>query len=344
MIVDNLSHESRPERDSSPVPRPQPIVALVVAPGDDCPDGLAGLDRLADVRLADSPRTLAAALDDGAEVLAVWDFRTRLVHDLWPRAGSVRWVHAASAGVDAALPPGPPPAGVTVTNARGLFDRGIAEFVLLAVLAFAKDLPGTLDRQRRHVWEHRDSDQVTGRHLVVVGAGSIGRTVARTVRAVGMRVSGIARTARPGDADFDEVAAVDDLHRVLGAADDVVLTLPLTDATADLFDDDAFAAMAPGARLVDVGRGGVVDPDALVRALDSGRLGGAALDVFATEPLPADSPLWDRADVIVSPHQSGDVTGWRRGLGEMFVDNMARYVDGRPLHNVVHGPREALAR
>jgi phosphoglycerate dehydrogenase-like enzyme len=124
----------------------------------------------------------------------------------------------------------------------------------------------------------------------------------------------------------------------------VAITAPLTAETAGLFDDDAFAAMRPGARLVNVGRGEIVDEDALLRALESGRLGGAALDVFATEPLPADSPLWQRTDVIVSPHQSGDVEGWEEALGAAFVANMRRHLAGEPLHNVVAAPAGAPAK
>ena len=256
----------------------------------------------------------------------------------------MRWVHAASAGVDAVLFPEVVAAGVTVTNVRGLFDRGIAEFVLLALLAFAKDLPATLEQQRRREWRHRDSEALEGRRLLVVGAGSIGREVARLARAVGLHVDGVARRGRPDDADFEEVAGTDDLHRMLADADDVVITAPLTPETARLFDDDAFAAMRRGARLINVGRGGIVDEPALLRALDSGQLGAAALDVFADEPLPPDSPLWGRANVIVSPHQAGDVHGWRRSLGELFVANVRRHLADEPLHGVVHPPAEVAAR
>ena len=157
-------------------------------------------------------------------------------------------------------------------------------------------------------------------------------------------MSGIARTARPDDPDFDEVAAADQLHRLLGAADDVAITAPLTAQTAGLFDDAAFAAMRPGARLVNVGRGEIVDEAALLRALEAGRLGGAALDVFATEPLPAGSPLWQRADVIVSPHQAGDVAGWEEALGAAFVANLRCHLAGEPLHNVVAAPAAASDR
>lgn len=322
----------------------QPTVAVIVAPGDPRPPGLDDLDALAALRLVDDAPSLRAALDDGAEALGVWDFRTTLVHDLWPHVSSVRWIHAASAGVDSVPVDAATAAGITVTNARGLFDRGIAEFVLLAVLAFAKDLPRSLDLQRQRVWQHRDSESIEDRHLLVVGAGSIGRSVARLARAAGLRVSGIARTARPDDPDFDEVAAADQLHRLLGAADDVAITAPLTAQTAGLFDDAAFAAMRPGARLVNVGRGEIVDEAALLRALEAGRLGGAALDVFATEPLPAGSPLWQRADVIVSPHQAGDVAGWEEALGAAFVANLRCHLAGEPLHNVVAAPAAASDR
>ncbi|MBN2624147.1 MAG: D-2-hydroxyacid dehydrogenase [Acidimicrobiales bacterium] len=320
-----------------------PIVAVIVAAGEPRPPGLDEADTLAEVRVADDADSLRRALDDGAEVLGVWDFRTTLVRDLWPSATAVRWVHAASAGVDAVLLPEVTASGVTVTNTRGLFDRGIAEFVLLATLAFAKGLPRTLELQRHHTWQHRDSESVEGRRMVVVGAGSIGRQVARLARAVGLRVSGVARAARPDDPDFDEVAAAGDLHRVLGDADVVVVTAPLTPDTAGMFDDAAFAAMPPGARLVNVGRGEIVDEAALVRALSSGRVDGAALDVFATEPLPPDSPLWDHPGVIVSPHQAGDVVGWRTALADAFVANLRRYLAGEPLHDVVHAPAGTAA-
>lgn len=315
-----------------------PTLAVVVAPGEGLPPGLEPISGSSACHLADDEASLRRALAAGAEVLGVWDFRTTLVHDCWPEAGSVRWIHAASAGVDAVLGPEVEAAGVTVTNARGVFDRGIAEFVLLSLLAFAHDLPETLALQRRHVWQHRDTAVVDGRRLLVVGAGSIGRTVARLTRAAGLAVSGIASRPRPDDPDFDEVAGPTDLHRLLGECDDVAITAPLTPETAGMFDDAAFAAMRPGARLVNVGRGGIVDEHALLRALESGRLGGAALDVFATEPLPSDSPLWDRPEVIVSAHRSGDATGWREVLADGFLANLERFRTGEALVGVVSGP------
>lgn len=321
-----------------------PTLAVVVAPGEGLPPGLEAISASPALHLADDEASLRRALAAGAEVLGVWDFRTTLVHDCWSEAATVRWIHAASAGVDAVLFPEVENAGVTVTNARGVFDRGIAEFVLLSLLAFAHALPETLDLQRRHVWQHRDTTLVVDRRLLVVGAGSIGRTVARLARAAGLAVSGIARRPRPDDPDFDEVAGPADLHRLLGECDDVAITAPLTPETAGMFDDAAFAAMQAGARLVNVGRGGIVDEEALVRALDGGRLGGAALDVFATEPLPPDSPLWDRPEVIVSAHRSGDAAGWREVLAEGFLAQLDRYRAGEALLGVVAGPDRPAPR
>lgn len=312
------------------------VVCTVCADAADQPPALA--DRLGDdvlVRPVFTTGQLRAALPD-SDVAFVWDFRSTRLREAWTPASRVRWVHVASAGVEPLL--FPELRGVTLTNSRGVFDAAIAEFVLGAILAFAKDLPQTLDLQRAGVWQHRETRLVAGATVLVVGAGSIGRSVARLVRAVGCAVVGVARTARE-DAHFDRVVSMADLDGELAAADYVVVTAPLTEQTAGLFDERTLAGAKPGAVLVNVGRGGIVDEAALLAALESGRLRGAALDVFAEEPLPAGHPFWTRRDVLVSPHMCGDFIGYRDVLVDIFVDNLHRWCSGGELRNVVDKDR-----
>jgi len=291
------------------------------------------LERLAEVRYV-TEGDLAGALP-GADVLLVWDFGSRALAGAWPAADSLRWVHTASAGVDHVLFDGIIASDVVVTNSRGVFDAPMAEYVLALALAFAKDLPGTLGLQRERRWRHRETERLGGRRALVAGTGPIGRAIGRTLAAAGMVVTGVGRQARDTDPDLGSVLPMDELAAGLAEADYVVLAAPLTDATRHMIDATALAVMKPSARLINVGRGPLVAQDDLVDALAAGRIAGAALDVFADEPLPESSPLWAMENVIVSPHMSGDVVGWRAELVALFHDNLTRYLDGRPLRNVV---------
>ena len=298
---------------------------------------LPGLDTLsshARVQEVRTPDELRAALPD-TQVLVVTDFRTDLLEEVWPDNCPVRWVHATSAGVDALMIDPIKHSDIVVTNARGIFDRGIAEYVLGALLLFAKDTLTNLALQAENRWQHRETRLLKGSRALIVGAGSIGREVATVLRAMGMEVIGTARRARQ-DSAFDRVHRQQDLPALLGDADYVVITAPLTPDTEGLFDAAQFRRMKPGAILVNVGRGAIVSTDALFQALQTGRLGGAALDVFEQEPLPADHPLWDQPNVMLSAHMAGDFIGWRAALGQQFVDNFHRWRRGQPLINPVN--------
>ncbi|AUI61424.1 D-2-hydroxyacid dehydrogenase [Amycolatopsis sp. BJA-103] len=277
---------------------------------------------------------LADALS-GADALFVYDFLSTAVPGAWHAADGLRWLHIASAGVDPVLFPGLQASDVVLTNSRGVFDGAIAEYVLGVVLAFAKDFVRSWDLQRRKQWKHRESERISGRRVLVVGTGPIGRSIARSLRAAGMSVAGVGRRPREDDPDFGDVFSSSDLARHLPEADYVVAVAPLTEQTKGMFDAEAFAAMKPGARFVNVGRGELVVTSDLVGALRDGPLGGAALDVFDTEPLPAESPLWSMENVLISPHMSGDFVGWRTTLVEVFADNFRRWRAGEPLRNVV---------
>lgn len=281
---------------------------------------------------------LASALP-GADVLLVWDFTSDSVRPAWPAADVMRWVHTASAGVDRVAFPELLNSDVVLTNSRGVFDVPMAEYVLATVLAFAKDLPATLRLQQGRIWGHRETERLAGRHAVVVGSGPIGRAIGRLLRAVGMRVDLMGRTERTDDPEFGMVHAQAALSGLAPETDYLVLAAPLTDQTRGMVDGTLLSALPPHARLVNVGRGPLVVTDDLVAALREGRLAGAALDVFETEPLPADSPLWDTPGVVVSPHMSGDVHGWRGELVTVFIENFTRYCRGQPLHNVVDKTR-----
>ncbi|MFR9723952.1 D-2-hydroxyacid dehydrogenase [Streptomyces sp. MS19] len=296
---------------------------------DDPPPRLGRLAGRAEVVSVTDAAGLAAELPR-ADVLLVWDFLSDAVRDAWPADGPVpRWVHTASAGVDRLLFPGLAGSGAVVTNARGVFDQPIAEYVAGLVLAMAKDLYGSWDLQRERRWRHRETRKVAGSRAVVVGAGPIGRRIGALLGALGVTVELVGRRARPG------VRGADELPTLLGEADWVVCAAPLTDATRGMFDAAAFARMRPGARFINVGRGQHVVEDDLARALAQGRPAGAALDVFAAEPLPPGSPLWSAPGLVVSPHMSGDTVGWRDDLGVQFLDNFDRWEAGEPLRNVV---------
>ncbi|MFJ8074757.1 D-2-hydroxyacid dehydrogenase [Streptomyces sp. NPDC096176] len=277
--------------------------------------------------------TLAAQLPL-SDALLVWDFTSDAVRLAWPGDGPrPRWVHTPSAGVDRLLCPELAESDTVVTNARGIFEVPIAEYVAALVLAMAKDLPGTLELQRQRRWRHREGMGVVGTRAVVVGAGPIGRATARMLKAIGVRTALVGRTARTG------IHGVRDLDPLMARADWVVCAAPLTDDTRGMFDARRFDLMQPSARFINVGRGPLVVESDLAAALDKRWIAGAALDVFEHEPLAPDSPLWDVPGLIVSPHMSGDTVGWRDRLGEQFVEMYELWAAGKPLPNVVDKKR-----
>jgi phosphoglycerate dehydrogenase-like enzyme len=250
--------------------------------------------------------------------------------------GSVEWLHAGGAGIDHLHQWDP--GRITVTNSSGIHGDIMAQYVLCAMLMFNQRIPAYIRQQRAREWLGRLNRTIEGQTLVVVGFGQVGAAVGRLARAIGMRVVGVRASPQSSKA-ADLVVGLDGLHAALGEADHVALTLPLTLATTGLFDAAAFAALRPNAHLVDVSRGGVVDETALLAALASDRLAGATLDVFATEPLPADSPFWDHPKVLVTPHASSDIEGWQQRVLDLFSDNLRCWLDGRPLRNVVDPAR-----
>ncbi|PSL00903.1 phosphoglycerate dehydrogenase-like enzyme [Murinocardiopsis flavida] len=309
-------------------------LTLAVAVEDTRPD-LSAIAAGADVAIRyATPAELPDAID-GADALLVWAFTAGGVADAWPRAAALRWMHVSSAGVDRVLTPQVVASDVVVTNVRGVLDDAIAEYVLGLVLAFAKDLPGTLRRQGERRWEHRPTERLRGARALVVGPGAIGRAIGSLLGGVGMGVDAVARSRRDGDATFAAVHGQADLGAVIGDYHYVIVAAPLTDGTRGMLDAGAIAAMAPDARLINVARGPIVDEEALTAALLRGDIAGAALDVFHDEPLPAEHPLWRCPNVIISPHMAGDFVGWRDSLLGVFLDNFARFRSGRPLLNVV---------
>ena len=245
---------------------------------------------------------------------------------------NLRWLQSFSAGTDHPIFGAIAERGAIVTNSSGSSAPSIAQTVLLYLLALSRNLPGLARAQAEHRWAPSDSVDLDGLRLGIVGLGEIGSEVARLAQAFGMEVIGLRRSVR-GD-EICETWPNDRLHELLGRSDAVVVATPLTDDTRDLIDADAFAAMPAGSWFVNVGRGEVVVEDDLVEALRSGHLAGAGLDVFATEPLPDDSPLWDLPGVIITPHSSGTTERSRRRSVEQFIGNFRRFTDGQPLANV----------
>ncbi|MGO4193063.1 D-2-hydroxyacid dehydrogenase [Arthrobacter sp. YAF17] len=252
----------------------------------------------------------------------------------------LEWIHAMAAGAGGAVKASGLDAGTLqkfkVTTSAGVHALPLAEFAALGILnGFKRSAELALDQAARNWPELRTPTRlVNGSHLVVTGLGEIGLETARIARALGMTVSGTKRTVEPLEG-IQDVTDNDGLAGLLGAADAVVNTLPGTPSTEKLFSREVFAAMKPGTVFVNVGRGTVVDEEALLEALGNGQVSYACLDVFAVEPLPQDSPLWNHPQVMVSPHTSALSAAENRLIAERFCSNLRTYLDGGELPHVV---------
>jgi phosphoglycerate dehydrogenase-like enzyme len=276
-------------------------------------------------------------------------FPAELFDRILGRAPNLRWVHSATAGVERVLTPSSRARDLTITNARGVFSRPIAEYVMLMILAVSRRLPSLLELQAERTWQPLESRELRDVTVGIVGLGSIGRAVGALATAFGCRV--LATRRRPeagshaadgaGDEPYlgslmlDRVLAPEQLPELLAESDFVVLAAPLTEDTHGLIGEEAIAQLKPGAWVINVARGELVDERALGRALREGRLGGAVLDTFREEPLPATSPLYDLPNVILTPHTSWSSTRVLDRSVDLFCENLRRYAEGRPLVNVV---------
>lgn len=251
----------------------------------------------------------------------------------------LRWVHTMAAGGGSLVKE----AGlsdenlqrVLFTTSAGIHGTSLAEFALFGLLSGAKHLPRLQQLQAQHEWPARwPMGQLSDQRILILGLGGIGSALARKLSGLGVRVVGMSRRGRQVDG-VDEIISQDQLMQVASEVDGIVNTLPGTEATKDLLSDGALSRVKPGATIVNVGRGTVIDEQALYAALESGRVGFAALDVFATEPLPDTSPLWDHPHVLVSPHTAALTLSEEKRIAELFAENAVRLLDGQHMRNRV---------
>lgn len=252
----------------------------------------------------------------------------------WAPGTRLRLVQLMGAGADVLLPAEGLREEALVAGLRGVMAPEVSEHAIGLLLSLVRGLPVHAERQAERAWRPFASASLDGTTLLVVGLGAIGARVARLGDALGMHVIGVRRRARPC-AHVAQVYEADALHEALAQAHHVIVTLPLTEQTRGLFDADALAACRPGAQLVHVGRGGVIDEAALLEALRAGQIGGAALDVFATEPLPEDSALWHAPNLLVTPHVAGLGLRYLERAVDVLLDNVARLERGEPLEGLV---------
>ena len=295
-------------------------------PDTTAPRFRAPMDAIAHVH--DFPTDAAPRAPLGHADMLVAGHRVGSALRVLPYLEGLRVIQAFSAGVDALVDQLPP--GMTLCDASGVHDVSVAEWIVMAVLASNRGLARLVTAQQERRWEHERvaGADLDGAEVLIVGYGSIGRAVEERLRPFGVTVTRVARRPRDG------VEPLTDLVGLVGAADVVICLLPLTTETLRVFDGRVFGAMKSGSLLVNASRGGVVDTDALIEAVGSGRI-RAALDVTDPEPLPDGHPLWSLPGVLVTPHVAGDVLREEERAWALTVDQIQRFAQGEPLRNVV---------
>lgn len=285
-----------------------------------------------------TPEALLPRMPEVDVLVVSFQWRDALLEN----APKLRFVQSISAGVDQFPKDLLRSRGIRLASAQGGNERAVAEHAMGLLLSLTRHLHLARDQQAKHHWRPmigdrtRREDELEGKTLVIVGMGRIGSRLARLAKAFDMRVIGVKRDPSTGAEAADEVVATAGLREAVGRADFVVLTCPLTPETQGLMGADAIAAMRPGAYLINVARGKVVDEAALIDALAKGRIAGAALDCFHEEPLPANSPLWAMPHVIVTPHSAGETRRYEANVLDILMDNLGRLWRGESeLRNAV---------
>ncbi len=263
------------------------------------------------------------------------DFDWYAPADMAASCPDLRWVQATNSGIGQFLRrTGLDHSDITFTTAAGVHAVPLAEFALTGVLYFVKELPLLAERQAAHQWIKYTTRQLADRRAMVVGLGRVGRKVAEVFSAMGVEVWGVARDRNLELAHVARILDVDAMDALLPEVHAIVLCCPLTPQTEGLLDRRRLRLLPPGAIVVNIARGQVIDEPALIEALADGHLGGACLDVSAVEPLPPESPLWDMPNVLISPHSASTVDTENAALTDIFCDNLRRWLDGRALRNV----------
>jgi phosphoglycerate dehydrogenase-like enzyme len=255
------------------------------------------------------------------------------------RCPALRWLHLTGAGVDH-VPAGQPRPGVLLSNSARVCAGPVAEFALMGLLALAKDAPALVRRQQERHWLLPDSRLVAGSRLLLVGLGMIGTEIARRAAALDIRVTAVTRRALPSPL-VEQVLPPAALEDAAAQADHLILAAPATPATHHLIGERVLRALPETATVLNVGRAGVLDTDALVAALTAGRLRAALLDVHDAEPLPRDSALWTVPNLWITPHGAYRFPAENREVGRLFGRNLVAFAAGRPLPDAVRVPGTA---
>lgn len=296
-------------------------------------DSLRGIDDV-EVQAHDEPEALRRAVED-ADILLVAPRSASQLRELLPHARKVRWIHTLGAGVEALPFDVLRETDVVVTNSAGVFADALGEFAVAAMLWFAKDLRRLVRNQEARHWEPFTVERLEGKRVGIVGYGGIGKAVGRRAAALGIEVFALRRSGASDDPIVTRSFLSEQLDELLRESDFVVLSTPLTPATRGMIDAVRIAQMKPDAVLINISRGAVVDEEALIEALRERRIRGAALDVFETEPLPQESPLWTLENVLLSPHSADHGIGSHERAMGFFLANLERFRRGERLKNIV---------
>jgi phosphoglycerate dehydrogenase-like enzyme len=279
----------------------------------------------------------AAALPaDVSDVAALICFGVDLKEDFFRAATGLKWIQCLATGVDHLVRQPALEPEIVITSGRGIHGAPMREMVVYLMMGASRDVRRLAADQKAHVWDRRFWSLLYGKTAVIVGVGVIGGATAQLLKAFGMRVIGVTRTPRSVEG-FDEMIPTGRLPEAAARADYLINILPATKDNLLLFDGKVFAAMKPTAYYISAGRGPTVDEPALIAALREGRIAGAGLDVFQTEPLPADSPFWDLPNVFITPHLGGYIVEYEELILPLIVDNMRLFLSGRPgeMRNIV---------
>jgi phosphoglycerate dehydrogenase-like enzyme len=291
----------------------------------------------ADVVIGNTPESFSNAAPS-ATIIFNWSGALPLLRTVFFMCPNLRWVHSRSVGLERSLFPELVKSPAILTNGVGVFSGSLAEFALAAILYFAKDFRRMVRNQTAGVWEQFDVIPVAGQTVGIIGYGDIGRAVATRARPLGMKILALKRHATPPDHPdnlVDEFFTPDRRLTMLPSCDYIVVATPLTEETSGMIADAEFAAMKTSVVVINVGRGPVINEEAMIRALSTSRIKGAALDVFDHEPLPAGHPFYKLENVLLSPHCADHTPHWHNDAMHLFLDQFARYHSRQPLLNVV---------